>query len=216
MTSNMMKKLLLTQRTKLSLCIQSTCYHHSVKNLEKEFESYKKNNNIQEPSLNLDYILNKDNRNVIEENMKLRKTHVDLNELYNLYEKFQLSKDESIRKVLLEKALHFPNSTHPNAPKTEDFEIVKTTNEKKTYEFKPKSFLSLTSKNGFCRAEHIAHYLGNRSYYFTSDLCLLESAIIQYVLEKLMSLNFQLITVPDILLEDVIKRCGMNTRGERK
>lgn len=215
MSIKIVKKLLFTQKIRLSFCIQSSYYHHSVDNLVKEFESYKKSNNIQEPSLKLEYLLNKNNQNVIEENMKLRKNHVDLNELYQLFEKYQSSKDEFVRKELLDKALLIPNTTHPDASKTEDFEVVKTTNDKKTFDFKPKSFLSLTTKNGYCRTDQISHYLGNRSYYFTSDLCLLENAIIQFVLDKLINLNFQLITVPDILPEDVIRRCGMNTRGKR-
>lgn len=215
MSIKIVKKLLFTQKIRLSFCIQSSYYHHSADNLLKEFESYKESNNIQEPSLKLEYLLNKNNQNVLEENMKLRKTHVDLNELYQLFEKYQSSKDEFVRKELLDKALLIPNTTHPNASKTEDFEVVKTTNDKKTFDFKPKSFLSLTTKNGYCRTDQISHYLGNRSYYFTSDLCLLENAIIQFVLDKLINLNFQLITVPDILPEDVIRRCGMNTRGEK-
>ncbi|KAI5748245.1 hypothetical protein M8J77_023434 [Diaphorina citri] len=203
------------RRIKVAFGTKSRYYHHSVHDLVKEFESYKKCNTIQEPCLNLDYLLNKDNRDIVEKNIKLRKTHVDLNELYNLNEKYQQTKDESIRKDLLERALHIPNTTHPDAPKNEDFEVFKTTNEKRTFDFKPKPFLSLMNKQGYCRIDQITHYLGNRSYYFSADLCLLENAIIQYVLKKLIDLDFQLITVPDILPEDVIRRCGMNTRGER-
>ncbi|KAL1460550.1 hypothetical protein WDU94_012527 [Cyamophila willieti] len=204
------------QKINHQLCrIQSKHYHHSVSNLLKEFDSYKTCNKIQEPSLNLDDLLSKENRDAIEENVKLRKTHVDLNEIYSLNEKYQITKDKSLRSALLEKALHIPNTTHPDAPKNEDFEIVKLTNDKKTFDFKPKTFLNLTNKHGYCRTDNLSHFIGNRSYYFGADLCLLENAVIQYVLNKLIGLNFQLLTVPDILPEDVIKRCGMNTRGER-
>uniref|UniRef100_A0A8D8MDB7 serine--tRNA ligase n=1 Tax=Cacopsylla melanoneura TaxID=428564 RepID=A0A8D8MDB7_9HEMI len=195
--------------------MQSKYYHHSVGNLLKEFDSYKTCNKIQEPSLNLDDLLNTENRDKVEQNVKLRKTHVNLNEIYTLHEKYQLTKDESVRKDLLEKSMHIPNTTHPDAPKNEDFEVIRHTNEKKSFDFKPKSFLNLMNKHGYCRTDNLSHCLGNRSYYFDADLCLLENAVIQYVFNKLIGLNFQLITVPDILSEDVVKRCGMNTRGER-
>lgn len=214
MNNNLMKKLVIYQKNILPAYYQFNQYNKSAHDLIKEFESYKKGNHIQEPYLDLENILSKENRDLVEKNIKLRKTQVNLNEIYSLFDKYNVTKDQSLRKQLVEKAVHIPNTTHYTAPQHENFEIIKTINERKTFDFKPKSFLTLMNKHGYCRTDQITQYLGNRSYYFSADLCLLENSLIQYVLAKLKALDFQLITVPDILPEDVIKRCGMPTKGK--
>jgi seryl-tRNA synthetase len=78
-----------------------------------------------------------------------------------------------------------------------------------------KSFTDIANRHNWCRTENLGNFTGSRGYYFLGELVELEQAIIQLVIQNLISRNFKLVTVPDILPAEAIENCGMPTKGER-
>lgn len=56
---------------------------------------------------------------------------------------------------------------------------------------------------------------GPRAYAFYDSLAVLETALLQFTLDRTRKAGFQLIAVPDILPSSVIQRCGFPTTGDR-
>lgn len=106
--------------------------------------------------------------------------------------------------------------THPNIEHIQgDFEILKFVGQKPIFDFKPLP-LNLLKKVRFClKTDNLTNYCGDRSYYFIGPLAKIEHALVQYTLTRLIKKGFKLVSVPDILPDELIERCGMNTVGER-
>ncbi|XP_060864341.1 serine--tRNA ligase, mitochondrial [Metopolophium dirhodum] len=106
--------------------------------------------------------------------------------------------------------------THPRVEHIQgDFEVVKSVGQKPVFKFKPLP-LSMLNKVKYClKTENLSNYCGDRSYYFIGPLAKIEHALVQYTLAKLIKKGFKLVSVPDILPDELIERCGMDTAGER-
>lgn len=145
--------------------------------------------------------------------LRLRKQNAALEKL------FQLSEDassEEVTQFVQSTAFSLPNRVHPAVKDiTEDYRIIKEVGQKKEYPFKPMTGTDLLKDKDLLLMGGLTYASGPRSYYFIADASNLEQALIDYTVDKLLAKNFDLISVPDILIEDTIERCGMPTRGER-
>jgi len=117
---------------------------------------------------------------------------------------------------LEEKFKDVSKKTHPHVEHIQgDFEVVKSVGDKPVFKFKPLP-LSMLNKVKYClKTENLSNYCGDRSYYFIGPLAKIEHALVLYTLEKLIKKGFKLVSVPDILPDELIERCGMDTAGER-
>lgn len=108
------------------------------------------------------------------------------------------------------------SNTHPDLENIEgDFKIVKHVGQKPVFDFKPLP-LNMLKKVKYClKTDNLTNYCGDRSYYFLGPLAKIEHALVKYTLKKLIEKGFKLVSVPDILPDELIKRCGMDTVGER-
>lgn len=96
-----------------------------------------------------------------------------------------------------------------------DFKITKCVGGKPEFNFRPLP-LNMLKKLRFClKTDNLTNYCGDRSYYFLGPLAKIEHALVQYSLNKLLKNGFKLISVPDILPDELINRCGMDTVSER-
>lgn len=96
-----------------------------------------------------------------------------------------------------------------------DFKVLKSFGKKPVFNFKPLP-LNMLKKIRYClKTDNLTNYCGDRSYYFFGPLAKIEHALVRYTLTKLIKKGFKLISVPDILPDELIKRCGMDTVGER-
>ncbi len=113
-------------------------------------------------------------------------------------------------------ALKSPNRVHPDVKRYEnDFEIVRVHGDKKTYPSPPLTGTQLLSSKDLLKISGLNHYCGERSYYFVHDVAKMEQGLIDFTLWKLLEKNFNLISVPDILIDCVIEKCGMPTADTR-
>lgn len=114
--------------------------------------------------------------------------------------------------------LQIPNATHPDSPigATEDdnkeLEII---GERKKFTFPLKDHLELAEDLDLLDFKRAAEVTGSRFYYTKNDLTLLEFAVTQFVLNKLVSdYDFTAMGTPDLARLDVIQGTGFNPRGE--
>lgn len=128
----------------------------------------------------------------------------------------QFSNKLSLREELRNLASLLPNTVHPDVKHyNEDFKLLKTVGEKKHYSFKPLNGAELLEGKDLLKMASMNLLCGERSYYFVGDLVELENALIDYTVQKLLNRGFTLVSVPDILSDDVLKKCGMDTTSPR-
>lgn len=142
-----------------------------------------------------------------------------IDDIVNLWNKCNdCSKDDTelLGKQLTSLALQLPNTVHPDVQNyEEDFKLLRSKGTKQEYPFKPLNCSVMLEEKDLLRLSHLNLMCGERSYYFAADLVKLEEALIDYTIQKLIDRGFNLISVPDILQENVIERSGMPTQGER-
>jgi len=113
----------------------------------------------------------------------------------------------------IEEALRIPNATHPDVPIGDETRsrIVGEFNRRRDYDFAPKSHLEIGSLLKGLRTENVGATTGKKSYYVMNDVALLERALVKYAVAKLRRAGFSLVSVPDILRPEIIRRCGFET-----
>ena len=114
---------------------------------------------------------------------------------------------------LLDEALRIPNATHPDVPIGDETQsrVVAEFNSKRSFSFPPKTHVEIGFLLKGLRTEDVGLTTGKKSYYLMNDVATLERALVKYALSILRQAGFRLISVPDILRHDVIRRCGFET-----
>jgi len=111
---------------------------------------------------------------------------------------------------------YISKTIHPETEHIQgDFKVVKSIGEKSNSNFKPLPLNKLKKIKYCLKTDNLTNYCGDRSYYFIGPLANVEQALVQYTLAKLIKKDFQLVSVPDILPYELIRRCGMNLVGDR-
>ncbi|XP_040573575.1 serine--tRNA ligase, mitochondrial isoform X1 [Lepeophtheirus salmonis] len=111
-----------------------------------------------------------------------------------------------------------PNDIHPAVMDLKEPKVIKTClGERNTEKFKRRSFENIAEAlGGVCRSKNLTSISGERAYYLLGPLAQLESALINYTVNRLtQEFGFKLISVPDILDPELILRCGFEVEGER-
>lgn len=113
--------------------------------------------------------------------------------------------------------LKVPNLTHPEAPIGKDeneSKTVRTWGEKPQFNFKPLDHVTLCEKLGLLDLEAGTRVAGHGFYYLRNEAVLLELALIQYAIEKLVQEGFTLYTTPDLARVEVLEGIGFNPRSD--
>lgn len=109
-----------------------------------------------------------------------------------------------------------PNMTHPAAPVgrlAEDNKVVRTWGTKRAFDFKPLDHVALADKHDLLDLEAGARVTGHGFYFLKNEAVLLEMALVQYAMQKLVAEGFTLHTTPDLARDDVLEGIGFNPRG---
>uniref|UniRef100_A0A8C2T1K5 serine--tRNA ligase n=1 Tax=Coturnix japonica TaxID=93934 RepID=A0A8C2T1K5_COTJA len=106
------------------------------------------------------------------------------------------------------RALQLPNSTHPSAPIGDESQARVWRWWGRTFNFQPKGHLELGEGLDIIRQRRLSHVSGHRSYYLCGAGALLQHALVQFVLSKLLPKGFLPMTVPDLLRGAVFEGCG--------
>jgi len=108
-----------------------------------------------------------------------------------------------------------PNLTHPGAPVggEKDAATVRTWGEKGTFGFEPKDHVELMESLDLLDLAAGSKVAGHGFYYLKNEAVLLELALIQYAVEKLLAEGFTLFTTPDLARDEVLEGIGFLPRG---
>ena len=135
-----------------------------------------------------------------------------LKELVAKIEVDQVALDAELRAEMLQ----VPNLTHPDAPlgrDDNDSVTVRTWGTPRTFEFKPLDHVELAETLGLLDLEAGTRVAGHGFYYLKNEGVLLELALIQYAVEKLVKEGFTLYTTPDLARDDILEGIGFNPRS---
>ncbi|XP_067317110.1 serine--tRNA ligase, mitochondrial-like isoform X1 [Anolis sagrei] len=137
----------------------------------------------------------------------LRKQGRDLRLRLNALRQEEIELDEKY--YLL--ALQLPNRTHPDVPIGDESQakVVETVGSKPVFDFEVKGHLELGEELGIIRQRRLSHVSGHRSYYLRGAGAVLQQALVQFALNKLMKKGFIPMAVPDLLKGAVFEGCGM-------
>lgn len=202
--------------------VTSTIFNKYTCRLCFKYKYYSLSSNITNhcslPDLNFSYLCDPANTEKIKNNIKKRKGIGDINKVIKLHQNWLNSSSDNkdlLKSELIKAALKIPNMSHSEISHlNEEPVIVREMGKPKEASFKLLTFEEIADKFNLCRTD-VSKFTGPRSYYLLDQLALLEQALIKYTLFKLRKLNFNLLSVPDILPRNVIEMCGMETKGNR-
>ncbi|MDD3262945.1 MAG: serine--tRNA ligase [Candidatus Absconditabacteria bacterium] len=136
--------------------------------------------------------------------------------------KTEIQAKEESYKTLVEdlnnELLKMPNTAiHPDAPVGKDDSeniVTKTVGEPTKFDFEAKDHMELMKKLDMVDVERGVKLAGARSYFLKGDGMLLEQAILQYTLKKLVAKGFIPMNVPNIVNPEALQGTGYFPGGE--
>jgi seryl-tRNA synthetase len=112
--------------------------------------------------------------------------------------------------------MQVPNMTHPAAPvgrMAEDNKVVRTWGAKPRFDFQPLDHVAIAERHDLIDLEAGARVTGHGFYFLKNEAVLLELALVQYAMQKLLAEGFTLHTTPDLARDEVLEGIGFNPRG---
>lgn len=108
-----------------------------------------------------------------------------------------------------------PNLTHPDAPRggEADSKTVRTWGTPRQFDFKPLDHVALAEKHQLIDLEAGARVAGHGFYFLKNEGVLLELALTQFAVQKLLQHGFVLHTTPDMAKMEVLEGTGYQPRG---
>ncbi len=110
-----------------------------------------------------------------------------------------------------------PNMTHPESPVgrlEEDSVTVREVGEKPSFDFEPKDHVDISQHLDLIDFEAGSKVAGHGFYYLKNEAVLLELALVQYAVEKLVAEGFTITTTPDVARDEVLEGIGYIPRGD--
>ncbi len=111
--------------------------------------------------------------------------------------------------------MSIPNMTHPDAPLGEESnsKAVRTWGTIPKFDFKPLDHVALSEKHDLIDLEGGARVAGHGFYFLKNEAVLLELALTQFAVQKLIHHGFTLHTTPDMAKMEVLEGTGYQPRG---
>jgi seryl-tRNA synthetase len=126
-------------------------------------------------------------------------------------EKTAAAEQQTLERELFELLAQIPNITHDSTPagKSEEENIVATKHgDPKTFDFEPKDHVELGTALGILNMEDAAKMSGARFAYLLGEAALLEFALVQFVMQKLVSKGFTPVVPPVLVKEKAMYATG--------
>jgi seryl-tRNA synthetase len=115
-----------------------------------------------------------------------------------------------------EKLRRIPNLTHPDAPiglAESDSKELRRVGTPRAFDFKPKDHVELGKSLDLIDFETGAKVSGTGFYFLKNDAVLLDLALQQYAIRKLIGHGFTPITTPDLARNSILEGIGFTPRG---
>jgi seryl-tRNA synthetase len=111
--------------------------------------------------------------------------------------------------------MQIPNMTHPDAPVSKDptgNKVLRHWGEPRQFDFKPKDHVTLAEALDLVDFEAGASVAGQKFYFLKNEAVLLELALIQYAMQKLVKEGYTPIITPDVARVEVLEGIGFIPR----
>lgn len=108
-----------------------------------------------------------------------------------------------------------PNMSHPNAPVGKDSSanvVVAQFGEKPKFDFKPKDHVDLCQTLDLADFEAGTKVAGQKFYFLKNEAVLLELALVQYAMSKLVAKGYTPVITPDLAKVDILEGIGFMPR----
>lgn len=122
---------------------------------------------------------------------------------------------EQVEGELEAAAKKIPNMTHPDVPTGWEGEgrVLMTIGEPARFSFEPKDHLAIGEDLDLMDFESAAKVTGQKFYYLKNEGAMLELALINYAMNKLMARGYTPYLTPDLARSSVLESIGFNPRG---
>ncbi|XP_018432400.1 PREDICTED: serine--tRNA ligase, mitochondrial [Nanorana parkeri] len=109
------------------------------------------------------------------------------------------------------RALKIPNRTHPNTPVGDESNAreLQVVGVKPEFDFKVQGHLEIGEDLDIVRQRRLSHVSGHRSYYLRGAGTMLQHALVNFTINKLVKKGFIPMSVPDMFRGAVFEGCGM-------
>lgn len=180
---NYLRHLRLIRSFTTSKSVQST----ATKSCQQPLISRKHEFQLSKPVFDEKFLLDENNLEKINENIKLRKGVGDIylvHEINKQLKEASLSENErfKLENKLQEELKKIPNSTHPDVMMYgEDPKDVRFFNDKPTFKHQPLEFSEICKKINILRTDHLSNFSGHKSYYLMGDLAAMVSYVCIYI-----------------------------------
>jgi seryl-tRNA synthetase len=106
--------------------------------------------------------------------------------------------------------------THPDVPAggEDEGKVLEIIGGPPQFEFEPKDHLAIGADLNLLDFETAAEVTGQKFYYLINEGALLELALVNYAMMKLLSKGFTPYLTPDLARESILEAIGFNPRGE--
>jgi seryl-tRNA synthetase len=111
--------------------------------------------------------------------------------------------------------LTIPNMTHPDAPvgsTPADNKVLRVVGEKPKFDFPAKDHVALAEALDLVDFEAGASVTGNKFYFLKNEAVLLELALVQFAMQKLVARGYIPVITPDLARVDVLEGIGFMPR----
>lgn len=118
---------------------------------------------------------------------------------------------EELKKALEAELLTIPNPTLDSVPEGKDDsenQVIKTIGQKPEFDFEPLDHVTLGKKLDLIDIESASAMSGTRFYYLKNEAVLLEFALVQFVINKLVSKGFNPVIPPVLVKEKAMIATG--------
>jgi seryl-tRNA synthetase len=124
---------------------------------------------------------------------------------------------DALETSIAELQLVIPNMSHPDVPVGVDdkanLEIRRGTTEVPTFDFTPLDHVDLGIQLDLIDLEGGARTSGHGFYFLRNEAVLLELALQQFIINKLMGMGFTPTITPDLARDSILEGIGFNPRG---
>jgi seryl-tRNA synthetase len=136
-----------------------------------------------------------------------------LTEMKELKEKLKIKEQalDDLVEMLDNLVIQVPNPPFPEVPggsDDEDNQIERTFSEPRKFDFEPRDHLTIGKDLDILDMEKAAESSGTRFYYVKNDLVMLEFALIQYALSKIIAKGFKPVLPPALVREHAMVGTG--------
>jgi seryl-tRNA synthetase len=122
---------------------------------------------------------------------------------------------KQVQEELRSALLLIPNMTHPDAPvgaTPEDNKVLRRWGEPPAFDFTPRDHVTLCEALELADFEAGASVAGQKFYYLTNEGALLELALVQYAMQKLVGEGYTPVITPDVARAEVLEGIGFIPR----